>query len=149
MQLHNLKPKIGKKNKKRIGRGGKRGTYSGRGIKGQKARAGHRMRPEMRDILKKIPKLRGYRSKIRPNKIATVNIGDLEKKFVSGDKITPQILVKSGLLKKIGGQTPAVKLLGSGEITKKLMVSDCQISGPAKDKIEKAGGTVSLKNNKN
>ena len=53
MLLRDLKPKTSKKSKKRIGRGGKRGTYSGRGIKGQKARAGHRIRPEIRDILKK------------------------------------------------------------------------------------------------
>ncbi|MEK7566617.1 MAG: 50S ribosomal protein L15 [Patescibacteria group bacterium] len=145
MQIHDLKPKTKTKSKKRIGRGGKRGTYSGRGIKGQKARAGHRMRPEMRDILKKIPKLRGYRAKIRPKIVAVVNVGDLEKHFAPGDKVTPQELIKKGLLRKIGGQIPATKLLGSGEITKKLLVADCQISKSARDKIEKAGGNVVLK----
>ena len=143
MQLHQLKSKTKFKKKKRNRRGGKRGTFSGRGTKGQKARAGHKMRPEIRDILKKIPKLRGYRSKIRPQKIAVVNIGDLEKHFSSGDKITPQILMQKGLLRKASGKTPELKLLGSGELTKKLLVSDCQISKSAKDKIEKAGGHVS------
>jgi len=61
MQIHQIKPKIKKKNRKIIGRGGKRGTYSGRGIKGQKSRAGRKIRPELRDIIKKLPKKRGYR----------------------------------------------------------------------------------------
>ncbi len=142
MQLHNLKPKVRKKNRKRVGRGGKRGSYSGRGIKGQKARAGHRIRPEMRDILKKIPKLRGYRAKTRPQRTAVINVGDLEKNFASGDKINPQKLVKKGLLKKIGGKIPQVKLLGSGDLNKKLLVAEFRISAQAKEKIEKAGGSI-------
>lgn len=144
MQLHNLKPKNNFKKNKRIGRGGKRGTFSGRGTKGQKARAGHKMRPEIRDVLKKIPKLRGYRVKIRPQKVAVINIGVLEKHFAQGDRVTPGILVKKGLIKKIGGQVPALKLLGSGELAKKLLVSECQISKSAKDKIEKAGGSIKI-----
>ena len=59
MQLHTLKRKTKNKTKKIVGRGGKRGTYSGRGLKGQKARAGRKIRPEFRDLLKKIPKQRG------------------------------------------------------------------------------------------
>lgn len=61
MQLHQIKPSHKSKSEKRIGRGGKRGTYSGRGIKGQKARAGAKKRPALRDFVKKIPKKRGYR----------------------------------------------------------------------------------------
>jgi len=60
MQLHQLKPKNKSKKVKRIGRGGKRGTYSGKGIKGQRCRAGAKIRPEIRDMIKKIPKKRGY-----------------------------------------------------------------------------------------
>ena len=63
MQLHELKPIHKLKRKKRIGRGGKRGTYSGRGIKGQKARAGRRLKPVIRDLIKRYPKLRGYKFK--------------------------------------------------------------------------------------
>ena len=75
MQLHKLKPNYKAKKRKRIGRGGKRGTYSGRGIKGQKSRAGGKLRPEMRDIIKKIPKKRGYRFKsIRENNSQIVNL---------------------------------------------------------------------------
>lgn len=142
MQLHHLKPKTRLRKKKRIGRGGKRGTYSGRGIKGQKARAGHKMRPEMRDIIKKIPKLRGYRAKSRPKLSREINLGVLEKHFKDGDKITPAELIKRGLISAKGGKALEVKLLGSGEITKKLLVSDCQISKSAREKIEKAGGSV-------
>jgi len=63
MQLHQVKPSHKTKTKKRVGRGGKKGTYSGRGIKGQKARAGAKLKPAIRDLIKKIPKLRGYKFK--------------------------------------------------------------------------------------
>lgn len=63
MQIHQLKPIHKIKKKKRVGRGGKRGTYSGRGLKGQKSRAGRKMQPAIREFIKKFPKLRGYRFK--------------------------------------------------------------------------------------
>lgn len=140
MQLHQIKSKTIKKGKKQIGRGGKRGTYSGRGIKGQKARAGRKMRPEMRDIIKKLPKKRGYRFSAVREKAVVVNLGIIEKKFSENEKITPQTLFAKGAIKKIGGKLPKVKLLASGEISKKLLVAECQISKQAKEKIEKAGG---------
>lgn len=65
MQLHQIQPSKKIKKKKRVGRGGKRGTYCGRGIKGQKARAGAKIRPQIRNLIKKIPKVRGYKSKRR------------------------------------------------------------------------------------
>lgn len=68
MQLHEIKKPENIKDKKRIGRGGKRGTYCGRGIKGQKARAGAKIRPALRDLIKKIPKIRGYRFKRKKKK---------------------------------------------------------------------------------
>ncbi|MBI2038720.1 MAG: 50S ribosomal protein L15 [Candidatus Niyogibacteria bacterium] len=145
MQLNELKPKTARKTKKRVGRGGKRGTFSGRGTKGQKARAGHRIRPEMRDIIKKIPKLRGYRSKIRSHRIAVVNIGALNKHFQDGETVTPEALAKKGLLHRRGGKIPEVKLLGSGEVGRKLLVKNCQLSATAKTQIEKAGGSVAVK----
>src|SRR3989338_9876912 len=142
MQLHNLKPNIKKKNKKRVGRGGKRGTYSGRGLKGQKSRAGHRIRPQIRDIIKKLPKKRGYKFKSFRIKPEIVNVGVLEEKFKDGDKITPNSILEIGLVKKIGNKIPKVKLLGDGNLTKKLLVSECQISKSAKEKIIKAGGEI-------
>ena len=63
MQLHQIQPLNKRKSKRRVGRGGKRGTYCGRGMKGQRARAGAKVRPEIRDLIKKIPKIRGYRFK--------------------------------------------------------------------------------------
>ena len=140
MQIHQIKSKIKKKKKKIIGRGGKRGTYSGRGSKGQKSRAGRKMRPELRDIIKKLPKKRGYRFPAIKEKAVVVNLGAIEKKFSENEKITTQALFAKGVIKKIGGKLPKVKLLASGRITKKLLVAECQISKQAKEKIEKAGG---------
>jgi large subunit ribosomal protein L15 len=140
MQLHQIKAKTKKKNKKRIGRGGKRGTYSGKGIKGQKSRAGRKMRPQWRDIIKKLPKKRGYRFASIKKKPAVLNLDVLEKKFNENEKVTPKILFEKGIIKKIKGILPEVKLLGGGDITKPFLVSECQVSKQAKDKIEKAGG---------
>ena len=142
MQLHQIKSKTKNKNKKRIGRGGKRGTYSGRGIKGQKARAGRKMRPEMRDIIKKLPKRRGYRFSSFNKKPTVLNLFLLDKYFKDNDKVTPKILFEKGLIKKVKGKMPVVKLLSMGELSKKLTVVSCQVSKSAKEKIEKSGGNV-------
>ncbi len=142
MQLHQIKPTNKKKEKRRVGRGGKRGTYSGRGMKGQKSRAGRKMRPEMRDIIKKIPKLRGYNFNSFRVKPEVVNLSALDKNFEDNAKVNPQTLLEKKVIKKRKGKVPAVKLLGTGAITKKLLVSECQISASAKEKIEKAGGSV-------
>ena len=140
--MNQLKPKTRAKKPKRIGRGGKRGTYSGRGIKGQKARAGRKIRPELRDIIKKLPKKRGYRFKSFREKPQAVNVGVLDKIFENGAEVNPQTLLKTGLIEAKGKKIPQVKLLGNGNLTKKLLVSKCQISASAKEKIEKAGGKV-------
>jgi len=142
MQIHQLKPKNKKKNKKRVGRGGKKGTYCGRGIKGQKARAGRKMQPIIRQILKKYPKLRGYEFSPIKKEVAVVNVEVLDKKFQDGDKITPQILVKRRIVRRIKGKIPPVKILGRGEIKKKIIVEGCLFSQSAKEKIEKAGGKI-------
>ena len=81
MQLHQIQPKNKAKKKKRIGRGGKRGTYSGRGMKGQKSRSGRKMKPVIRTMIKRYHKLRGYKFKSLKEKPATVNIDILEKRF--------------------------------------------------------------------
>jgi len=142
MQLHNLQPNNSAKSKKRVGRGGKRGKTAGRGTKGQKSRSGRRIRPEARDFIKKIPKLRGYRFKSSFS-YAVANVGDLDKRFNDGGKVNPAILLKYRLISKISGKLPKVKILGEGEISKKLSISGCKVSASAKSKIEKAGGTVS------
>jgi len=129
MQLYQLKPIHKPKKKKRIGRGGKRGTYSGRGIKGQKARAGRKIRPEIRDFIKKIPKKRGYRFKAKP-KPEIVNLKDLEKHFRDGEIVSPETLFKKGLIGKV--KKKGVKILGKGKLTKKLEFKNCKISKSVK-----------------
>lgn len=142
MQLHTLTRKTEQKDEKRVGRGGSRGKTSGRGTKGQKARAGHSIRPDIREKLKKLPKLRGYRFTSIQAKPSVVNLASLEVAFASGDAVNPKTLQERGLVRSRKGTTPAVKVLGTGEITKKLVVSGCTVSTSAKEKIEKAGGSV-------
>ena len=142
MHLGTLQSETGEKTKKRIGRGGKRGTYSGRGIKGQKARAGHRIRPQMRDILKKIPKKRGYKFRVFRIQPTNVNVGILEANASVGDTITPTYLLEKELIELLGGTMPKVKILGYGTLTKKITIEGCEVSKGAKEKIEKAGGSI-------
>lgn len=142
VQIHIVKATIKKKAKKRIGRGGKRGTYAGKGLKGQKSRAGAKIRPQTRDIIKKLPKLRGYKMKVRRKNVKIVNIKDIEKHFKTGEEVSPKTLVEKGVLKKSKGKLPKVKILSMGELKKKIIVKDCDMSEAAKKKIEKAGGKI-------
>ncbi|MBZ9577764.1 uL15 family ribosomal protein [Patescibacteria group bacterium] len=142
MQLHQLKPKHKLKKKKRIGRGGKRGTYSGKGIKGQKSRAGRKFAPVIRELIKRYPKLRGYRFKRHEGDLVVVNVGILEERFRSSEIVTPKLLLERKIIRRIKGKVPKVKILGRGEITKKLIIENCEISKVAKEKIEKAGGEI-------
>ncbi len=145
MQLNELKRTSPNKSQKRVGRGGKRGKTSGRGTKGQKARAGHSIRPDVREKLKKLPKLRGrgiqglYSIQDKP---MVVNVSTLEQLFAAGDTVSPSTLVERGVLQVRRNTTPIVKILGTGEITKKVTISDCVVSASAKEKIVKAGGSV-------
>jgi large subunit ribosomal protein L15 len=142
MQLHQLKPIHKSKRKKRVGRGGKRGTYSGRGLKGQKSRAGRKMQPSIRELIKKFPKLRGSRSKRFKKDIAVVNIDFLARKFESAEVINPQSLLKKKIIRRIKGRVPKVKILGSREISKNLTIEGCRASKKAREIIEKAGGVI-------
>ncbi len=128
-----------------VARGGKRGKTSGRGGKGQSARAGNKRRPEWRDIIKKLPKLRGRgvnQNKPVSDKYVVVNIAVLEGAFSSNESITPTILVEKGVVSTWSGNIPAIKILGDGDVTKAFKISGCAVSASAKEKIEKAGGTV-------
>ncbi len=142
MQLHQLKPKHKLKRRKRKGRGGKKGTYSGHGVKGQRSRAGRKFKPIIRGLIKRYPKLRGYRNKSRKKELVTVNVKVLEERIESEEVITPENLIKKGIIRKIKARVPEVKILGKGKLTKKLIVENCEVSKGAKDKIEKAGGKV-------
>jgi len=140
-------PKRKQANKKsfRVGRGigSKIGKTSGRGMKGQKARAGHRIRPEIRDIIKKLPKLRGRgvninkSAKVMPD---VVNLALIAKHDIV--EVSPRTLVEAKIVRRNGGKIPAVKILSQGEITRAINVSDCTISAAARTKIEAAGGSV-------
>lgn len=143
MQIHQLKGNTLNKNKKRVGRGGKRGTFSGHGIKGQKSRAGRRMRPEVRDIIKKIPKLRGYSFKPVETRPVTVNLGVLDKNFNNGDTVNSRALVEKKIVSKGGRAFPQVKILATGDLTKKLNFVGCIFSDTAKEKVVKSGGNIS------
>ncbi len=143
MQLHQfLKPIHKKKRPKRVGRGGKRGSHSGRGVKGQSSRAGRKMKPIIRELIKRYPKLRGYKFKRVNLKPAVVNIEILEKKFKSADVISPKVLLEKRIIRRILGRLPKVKILGSGKLTKKLIIEGCQVSKLAREEIEKAGGAI-------
>ena len=153
LNLSNLQPAQDRVDRKRVGRGHGSGTgkTSGRGHKGQKSRAGsHKMRAGFEGgqmpIYMRIGKLRGATSKdampIGPFRTETVpvNIRDLDR-FDSGAEVTPETLVEKRLIKNTKTD---IKLLGTGEISKKLTVRVHAISATAREKIEKAGGTVEL-----
>lgn len=142
MQLHNLKRSTTSKTKKRVGRGGKRGKTSGRGTKGQKARSGHRMRPEARDIIKKIPKRRGYgkhraesvnNSRVLP---VIINFSLIEKHYTTGETVSPATLLEKGLIRNRVGKLPKVKILGGGALTKKLSFEGVTMSNKAGERIK-------------
>ena len=145
MQFHQLKRTHKNKKRTTVGRGGKRGKTSGRGGKGQSARAGNKRRPEWRDIIKRLPKLRGRgvnMNKPVEDAYKVINVSLIETIFSAGDIVTPTTLMEKGAVVTFSGNVPMVKILGDGEITKAVKVSGCAFSGSAKEKIEKAGGTV-------
>lgn len=146
MKLHELTPAEGsKKDVKRIGRGAGsgQGKTAGKGHKGQKARAGRGMRPGFEGgqmpLQRRIPK-RGFNN-IFAKEIAIVNVAELDKRFNDGDVVDVAALVKSGLVKN---ELDGVKVLGNGEITKKLTVQVNAYSDSAKQKIEAAGGKAEV-----
>jgi large subunit ribosomal protein L15 len=141
MQLNQLKRKHPGKRAKLVGRGGKRGKTSGRGTKGQKARAGHSIRPQTREVMKRLPKQRGFKWPSITEKPKVVNLSHLEAKLPAG-VLTPAVLAEKGMVSRRGGRLPAIKILGDGEVTKKFVVSGMTVSKVAKEKIEKAGGEV-------
>ena len=134
MQLHNLSIKL--KKAKRVARGGKRGKTAGRGTKGQKSRAGHRIRPAQRDYLIRLPKLRGYKNNPKGPANLILNLAELSE--IKGEIINRDSL-KIHFGKKFRNE---IKILGNGEIKKAIKVEGIKISKIAKDKIEKAGGSV-------
>ena len=152
LNLSNLKPAAARKDRKRVGRGlgSGKGRYSGRGLKGQKARSGsHKMRAGFEGgqmpVYMRMGKQRGSTSKdampIGPHRTRTlaVNVADLERVFDDGAEVTPDLLVEKRVLKNTRTD---VKILGTGDLTKKLRVTAHAFSATAREKIEAAGGTA-------
>lgn len=142
--LHNLKPaKNSRKNRKRIGRGNGSGsgTYSGRGSKGQKQRGSVPFLFEggQLPLIKRLPHMRGFTNIFRIE-ATPVNLDILEE-FRSGSKVTIEKLVEAGVIRK---NSSKVKILGDGELTKKLNVTAHAFSKSAKAKIEAVGGSVTI-----
>ena len=138
MQIHELQ--VAKKvSKKRIGRGGKKGTYSGKGMKGQKSRAGvsSLKRLGMKANINKLPKLKGFKSfKVKP---VAFNVSIIQKYFKNDDIVNVESLKKFGIL---GKKDEKFKVLSEGDIDIKVIISGGLVSAKAKEKIEKAGGSI-------
>ena len=155
MHLGQLQSNTPRKSRKRVGRGGKRGTYSGGGTKGQKSRAGAGVKPGFRGgdnrLWQLFPKQRGASKKpggsnphpkhryyqLRHSKPAVLNLGYFNQ--FEGGVVTPELLKEKGMMKTIKDD---VKILGGGELKKKIEFSGFKFSKSAKDKILKAGGTI-------
>lgn len=135
------------KKRKRVGRGGARGMKSGRGNKGQKSRAGRKIRPALRDEIARIPKRRGHnKNRARgvrlKDAVRNTTLQKIEKHFQKNSIITPKTLTDKGIVTKVKGRVPSVKIVGSGDITIPVTVKKCAVSAGAKEKIEKVGGTI-------
>lgn len=149
--LHTLK-NTNTRSKARVGRGGKRGKTSGRGMKGQKARAGGSPRPEERDIIKKLPKRRGFGKNrartvhdARPEALP-VSLAVIDAAYNDGETVSLETLHAKGLIETRGNKYPAVKILANGELKTRVTVAGLPASATAKAAIEKAGGTVQPNN---
>lgn len=145
MKLHELKPTEGSRHRRRrVGRGESSGLgkTSGKGHKGQKARSGASIRPTFEGgqmpLARRLPK-KGFNNAQFKTNFAIVNVSSLEAKFSDGDEVTEASLREKGLVK---GICDAVKVLGNGDLSKKFSVSVDKVSASAREKIEKAGGSV-------
>jgi large subunit ribosomal protein L15 len=154
LNLSNLKPAQPRKNRKRVGRGlgSGKGRYSGRGIKGQKSRSGsNKMRPGFEGgqnpIYMRLGKQRGPYSRdampMGPHRTSTVpvNVAALEERFDAGAEVTVEALIEKGL---ISNSRTDVKLLGNGDLSKKLSITVHAASASAREKVEAAGGSLTL-----
>lgn len=147
--LHTLK-RTTKRPYRRVGRGqgSSRGKQAGRGGKGQTARAGHKIRPELRDIIKKLPKRRGFGKNrgrtVNPSRknAVPVPLSLISKLFADGSIISPKILKERGIINERGPLFPPIKIMGGADLDKKLNFKGCSVSVSARAAIEKAGGSV-------
>ncbi len=140
MQLHQIKRNQPRHRDKIVGRGGKRGTTSGRGTKGQKARSGHRIRPEIRDVIKRLPKKRGYRFAPAVGRAVAVPLAHLRSHFASGEVVSPTALAAKRLISAATRRRGTVKIIGTTSLVAALTVENCLITPAARKVIETAGG---------
>jgi large subunit ribosomal protein L15 len=147
MRLHDLKPNPGAKHRrKRLGSGESsgHGKTSGKGHKGQKARSGGSLRPGFEGgqmpLLRRLPK-RGFNNAAFKTVYGIINLDDLEKRFDDGAAINEKLLRGAGLVR---GSLEGIKVLGRGDVNKKFHLEVDSISASAREKIEKAGGTITL-----
>jgi large subunit ribosomal protein L15 len=156
MNINQLKPRTQRTYSKRVGRGGKRGTTSGKGTKGQKSRAGAGVKPGFRGgdnrIWQLFPKQRGASKKpgnssphrkhrffqLKHDKPLAVNLGVFDK-FSEGQEVTAEMLIEKGIIRNTKDK---VKVLGSGELKKRIILKGFVFSGSAREKITKAGGSI-------
>lgn len=144
MQSHTISRKTPNKKSQQVGRGGTRGKTSGKGTKGQNARSGRKKRPEIRDVIKRLPKLRGRgKNSNKTIEVPTiaVNLGSL-KMFKAGDVVNPRTLVAAKLARMQSGLDPKIKILGTGELSVALSFVSCTVSESARKKIEAVGGSI-------
>ncbi len=145
MERNNLKRKNKNKKSRQIGRGGVKAKTAGRGTKGQNARAGRKKRPELRDFIKKLPKLRGRGANINTSiqiKPEILNLDIISKNYKQGEIVSPETLITKKIISKYKGKIPSVKILGKGDINFKLDFSKVSLSKDAFVKVEKLGGKM-------
>lgn len=146
MKLHNINLRVRERLKQRIGRGGKRGSYSGRGVKGQKSRAGRKLRPAQRDLILRLPKMRGFRNKIKKDKPIIFNLGDLSLLLKTHSTTRAPLTVNKEFLAQCGiissKYEGEIKILSQGDIGIPVIIQDIAVSKKTAEKIEKAGGKV-------
>jgi large subunit ribosomal protein L15 len=146
MNLHEVHQDVHRnKSRKRLGRGigSGLGKTAGKGHKGQHSRPGYNalsiFEGGQMPLVRKIPK-RGFHNQFALE-VSTINVGDLERRFEANDEVNPATLKSRGLVK---GQYDVLKILGDGDLSKRLRISAHQFSASAKEKIEKAGGEITV-----
>jgi large subunit ribosomal protein L15 len=146
MLIHEIRRRHPQKHEKRVGRGGKRGTYSGKGIKGQRARAGAKVKSAQRESVLRIPQRRGtgFKNRIHQFRMppVSVDLSVIDRAFSVNAVVTPRSLVAKGIVHRSSGRIGHVKILAIGRITKPLSFVGMTASKAARERIESVGGAI-------
>ena len=146
MQVHELQPSYKNKKPQRVGRGGKRGTYSGRGCKGQKSRAGRKIKSQLKEQVLKFPKKRGAGFLVVNNKeIIEIKLPEILKVFPKGGEITPKKLAEKNLIRIHKNKKYVVKILGPASLNVPLTIKHCLATKRVEEAVLKAGGKLEQK----